>query len=96
MLEDFELFDFEESQVQVSYAPPCSSMEFLPSVPRESLLRKEETLIVVTFSPFDKKCAVQIAKNFHLVFIQYVEENFVRDPSGFHLSAVMTPGLGLG
>ncbi|XXG77715.1 hypothetical protein AAC387_Pa08g1816 [Persea americana] len=85
VLEEFEKFDFDGLQAQKSLEPPSSYMQSLPSVLHDSLL-KEETLMVVTLSPLDKKYVVQIAKDRLLVFAQYVEENFVWDLNGFHIT----------
>ena len=78
VLEEFEKLDFEELHARESLEPQRSSMQSLPLDLHGSFL-KEETLMVVIFSPLDKKCVVQI-KNPYIVFVQCVEENFVWDP----------------
>ena len=61
MLEEFEKFNFDKLHAKESLEPPSSSMQSLPSDLHSSFL-KEETLMVVTFSPLDKKCVVQLLK----------------------------------
>ena len=82
VLEEFEKFNFDKLHAQESIEPPSSSMQSLPSDLHDSFL-KEESLMLVAFSPLDKKSVVQIVENSHLVFVQCVEENFVWDPGGF-------------
>ena len=82
VLEEFEKFDFDGLHAWEPLEPPSSFMQFLPSDLHDSLLRKEETLMVVILSPLGKKCVVQIVENSHLIFVYYVEENFIWDLGG--------------